>query len=630
MSAADQLGTRPPPDRFCDLVMQGGVTNGVLYPTAVVALSRYYRFQSIGGTSIGAAAAALTAAAEYARRHGDDESFERLGRLLSAAFRGDGESPPLLDRFQPAPKTERLFKVFIGSLERGSKMGVLYGAIWSAIKTYWCPQALGIAAALAVLYVVHLRFPAQPGWLVWTGVVLVALTAALISLAFAAFGDLRKLVDNGYGLCSLGPGVARGGAGPAFVPWLHQTIQEAARPRAGKPLTFEDLWRAPGFDPKQFGRTNGPDARSIDLQVLSTCLTRGRPYRFPRTDVEEKDSPLYFDPSDLKDYFPTDVLEFMEEHSEKDETSGLYRLPNGKLPIVVAARLSLSFPLLISAVPLRAIDERPGAKSPGPQRCWFSDGGICSNFPIHLFDAFVPTWPTFGIALESKDSNPGVGDAYLQTIDGQRAPDSWNPFDAPRDGSSDKRIEQLANFVWTIISTLMDRDDSTLMRMPGVRDRVVRLFLDPGEGGVNLRISGDEIAELAEKYGVPAATQFVERFAIADAPDGTSQGWREHRWVRLNTLLTALEKEFGCSALAAAADSRSHSRPLATQINEAFMKPPVAGSARLSAEQVADIAVKLVALKRLEDAWRGAGQASPGQSAYRAVPEPTVRVRPWV
>src|SRR5205807_10418438 len=30
---------------------------------------------------------------------------------------------------------------------------------------------------------------------------------------------------------------------------------------------------------------------------------------------------------------------------------------------------------------------------------WFSDGGICSNFPIQFFDAWLPKTPTFGINL---------------------------------------------------------------------------------------------------------------------------------------------------------------------------------------------------------------------------------------
>jgi predicted acylesterase/phospholipase RssA len=119
----------PPKDKFCDLVLKGGVTSGVVYPAAIVVLSKAYRFKSIGGTSIGAAGAALTAAAEYARRHGNEYSFDQLGEDLTQAFSGQGDTPPLLPRFQPAPGTRRLFNVFISSLERNSKFGIGGGVI---------------------------------------------------------------------------------------------------------------------------------------------------------------------------------------------------------------------------------------------------------------------------------------------------------------------------------------------------------------------------------------------------------------------------------------------------------------------------------------------------------------------
>ncbi|MGZ7032569.1 MAG: patatin-like phospholipase family protein, partial [Thermoanaerobaculia bacterium] len=53
--------------RKCDLVMKGGITSGIVYPAAVSELSREFEFVNIGGTSAGAIAAALTAAAEYRR-----------------------------------------------------------------------------------------------------------------------------------------------------------------------------------------------------------------------------------------------------------------------------------------------------------------------------------------------------------------------------------------------------------------------------------------------------------------------------------------------------------------------------------------------------------------------------------
>jgi predicted acylesterase/phospholipase RssA len=49
---------------YCDLVMKGGITSGVVYPLAVVELARKYHFKNIGGTSAGAIAAAATAAGD--------------------------------------------------------------------------------------------------------------------------------------------------------------------------------------------------------------------------------------------------------------------------------------------------------------------------------------------------------------------------------------------------------------------------------------------------------------------------------------------------------------------------------------------------------------------------------------
>ncbi|HDX0915153.1 TPA: patatin-like phospholipase family protein, partial [Stenotrophomonas maltophilia] len=53
------LGGKTVADKYCDLVMKGGITSGIVYPNAVLALAREYRFKSIGGTSAGAIAAAV-------------------------------------------------------------------------------------------------------------------------------------------------------------------------------------------------------------------------------------------------------------------------------------------------------------------------------------------------------------------------------------------------------------------------------------------------------------------------------------------------------------------------------------------------------------------------------------------
>ncbi len=49
------------PSEQCDLVMTGGVTSGVVYPAALVALKNRYRFRCIGGASAGASQDTTTA-----------------------------------------------------------------------------------------------------------------------------------------------------------------------------------------------------------------------------------------------------------------------------------------------------------------------------------------------------------------------------------------------------------------------------------------------------------------------------------------------------------------------------------------------------------------------------------------
>jgi len=68
---------------FCDLVMKGGITSGVVYPSAIARLAVKYRLRNIGG-SAGAIAAGAAAAAEYRRQTDSahpDAGFERLGGL---------------------------------------------------------------------------------------------------------------------------------------------------------------------------------------------------------------------------------------------------------------------------------------------------------------------------------------------------------------------------------------------------------------------------------------------------------------------------------------------------------------------------------------------------------------------
>jgi hypothetical protein len=104
------------PERLCDIVMKGGITSGVVYPSAVCELATAYSFKNIGGASAGAIAAAATAAAEYARRTGNavaaaEGSFARLEELPKELATG------LSTLFQPNRSTEPLFAMLTAGLD---------------------------------------------------------------------------------------------------------------------------------------------------------------------------------------------------------------------------------------------------------------------------------------------------------------------------------------------------------------------------------------------------------------------------------------------------------------------------------------------------------------------------------
>jgi predicted acylesterase/phospholipase RssA len=541
-----------PTDRFCDLVMKGGVTSGIVYPRAIHRLAQHYRFKNIGGSSAGAIAAAVTAAAEYQRRHsGSHAGFELLrGLPESLAQRRSARGPSrLLRLFQPQPGTKRLFSVLVCALNRGGTGSRLFHTVRGLLLAYWPATLAGLLLGVAAWR--------DSGALAGLLTLLLACVGLVLGCVFR---DVTRHVSaNGFGLCN---GMSEPGHGdPALMPWLHETIQRAAgRSAQDAPLTFGDLWRAPGFPPPGVTLPPMSEPHSIHLQMFTTNLSHGRPYVFP---LEEGDPSqlgiqyaatrqrLFWRPDELGPYLPPDVLAWLTARSRAytvdperapwdpstADGAGLLEIPPPQdFPIVLAARMSLSFPLLISAVPLWAIDydSKEGTGQRKFCRCWFSDGGLSSNFPIHMFDSLVPTWPTFGIMLEPKlAGRPNMiflPDRYWYGY-GER----WQRFgELPRAGS------RMGGFLLTLVRTMQEWSDNTLSRMPGVRDRVVRLRLNPDEGGLNLDMSAETMVCVAAR-GEEAAQALLARYLPAE-PAPRPSGWDEQRWVRLGVLLSLLHK----------------------------------------------------------------------------------------
>ena len=627
--------TEPPTDRFCDLVMKGGLTSGIVYPKAIALLARRYRFRSIGGTSAGAIAAAITAAAEFNRRHtGTRDGFDTLSRLpeeLQENVPGTRHRK-LLSLFQAQPGTQRLFSTLVASLNSAGAWQRIGALLAGLLRAYWPATLISILAAIGV-------FQAGAGLL---AAVLSLPIALLASIGGGVYRDItRRIPDNGFGLCT---GLAGGTGTTPLTPWLHALIQRAAGLGAdAPPLTFGMLWDAPGFPPAWVNVADPAGTRSIDLQMFATNLGHGRPYIFPLPREEENGARfrsrerLFFRPQELARYLPADVLEWMRAHGKayradpgrehldppEAEASalGLLELPPSRdLPVILAARMSLSFPLLLSAVPLWAINH----DAPQSRRhfccCWFSDGGISSNFPMHLFDGLVPLWPTFGISLEPKIEGRDL--VYLPQKYTEGYGERWNHLG---EGSPAARF---GGFVTAIVRTMQNWNDNSLARMPGVRDRIARVRLEKNEGGMNLAMDSATIGKVCER-GELAAQYLLKRFDTAAPADSVAQGWDEQRFIRFNVLLNMIEARI--FDIANALDPRCpYATDFETLIERATLMPGAGGPSPappgyeqpLTPEQANALRQALAALQLFAASRKGR------RTGFKPVPKPELRVRP--
>lgn len=497
-----------------DMVMKGGITSGVIYPLAVCQLARTHRFRSLGGSSAGGIAAAMAAAAELAR---DSGGFNRLAALPDAL------GSNLQAIFQPSPVTRPLFDVLRATLDTSRARrwkvvaAVVRGAVWWFLLV--TVAALAVTLSSVVLVAGTPRSAADWRHLAWAlPALLPAIALGLVAAAVGlALTGRRKLQANGYGLCRGSDGQAPPRAGTSgvepFTDWLHTRLQEVAGLGHDDVLTFAHLWGEPGGgDP--------PAHAAIRLEMMTTNVTHCRPVRLPfESDL------YYFCPTELADYFPPSVFEHLTRHARPSGSGqpwecpehgvALLHLPSaGTLPVIVAVRMTLSFPVLISAVPLFAIDR--SSKPQRPVRCWFSDGGISSNFPIHFFDSLWPNRPTFGVSLGPYPAGREDQHVYLRS---------------PR-GTAQPRVratESLQGFLAAMVDTLQNWSDEGQSTLPGYRDRIVEVRHTSREGGMNLNMGRAEIMSMC-----------LRGYLAAKALEGFE--FDHHRWARYRTAMAELDK----------------------------------------------------------------------------------------
>lgn len=449
------------------------------------------------------------------------------------------------------------------------RLEALKASPWKAPLLWW---AVGLLASAVILRAVG---GAGGGvalwWAVLAGGIAAPLTIGLVlALSGLRFGTtlVAGMHGNGYGLCS-GRTAEPGAAQAGLTDWLSGYFEGLAGHREPRPLVFGDLWGA-RFENGRFVDVAAADRR-VNLEVMTSAVSQQMCYAIPFRG----DQGLYYDPLEWATLFPDAVMDWLNgvsaaesaearaagEHTESvvhEDEKGvrrtLSRLPgNANLPLVVAVRMSLSFPALLSAVPLYAVDFSRGfnqrARGQPPldtlqaTRVWFSDGGIASNMPLHFFDSPLPGHPTFAINLKAEHPDHAIdprlppgqqpGRVYLpdSNLGGQR-----RYWPAPADGTA---LGGLIGFVFSIVDTMQNWRDEIQFPYPGYRDRIVQISQLKDEGGLNLDMPDRNIENLSAA-GRVAAQQLRARF---HAPPGQmSDGWRNHRRQRLRILLGVFER----------------------------------------------------------------------------------------
>jgi len=562
------------PSKECDLVMKGGVTSGIIYPPAILKLATQYRFRNIGGTSAGAIAAAATAAAEYRRAKGQaNQAFatlQNINKQLGSCLISDSNNNQecqvtfLQDLFQPTVETKPLFDIGLALLTRKpqstsqkqpsifSQLGRLnatFQAKLPALFNQGSQQGLLIALFTALLltsisFLALSLFGGQPspvGFLVL--LLLYGLPLVLVGRTIGGWitviQQLWKILTevvvakNGFGLCTGAKGVSSASSGKALIEWLHEdVINKLADKPLDQPLTFGDLKKA---------------GDGIILNMVTSNLSHNRPYLLP---FQEKI--FIFNEDDFARLFPKQVVDYLKLNAPQSDiqfdNKKYHFLPVGDaMPVLVATRMSLSFPLLFSAIPLYTIptcsQSQKFIKTETLQRNWFSDGGISSNFPIHFFAAWLPGRPTFGINLTTWQEQDGnMRDAP------QPSQFSYVPTKTPKPGPTAARVplpkadeapfpfwqnldNKLLAFLGAIFATSQNYRDTMQSTLPSYRERIIQIRLKDSEGGLNLNMPRQTIEHLKAE-GANAGQKLLNDFQF-----------EHHQWVRLKVMVGLLEMQ---------------------------------------------------------------------------------------
>jgi hypothetical protein len=529
-------------------------------------------------------------------------------------------------------------------LNRGSvTTRVLHGLLASA-RAFPAAALAGALPGVVLLATLTGVSPLHVAAIVIAAALVVA-GAAATAVTVAAVSLVRALPGQDFGLVR--GHRADSDDDEALTDWLHAYLQDLAGRPPDRPLTFGDL------DGVVVDEERG--TRGINLQMMTTALSMGRPFSLPLRSEQ-----FYFRRSELELYFPAAVVAWMTAHPgprsprnrARDDamaTFGYLPLPtHATLPVVVAARMSLSFPLLLCGIPLyrygweragigaatdfdesaqtassdakaqdveadagsEAADARaPRYDAANVRKILFSDGGICSNFPVHLFDSVLPGWPTFGINL--RDDLPATGADFERAyLPGRGRAVPPEDYFIERPGAAG-----VVAFASAIVRTMQNWRDNLQRAAPGFRDRVVTIRHTPREGGLNLDMAPRDLDALTAS-GRLGAQKLIDAFATPAEAD--ADHFTYHRWLRIRSLLKVLQQML--AEIDEGVTGLTNHPPYPDLIRDA--PAYVGGSYRLSEPARAAAAQLLDALDRLDRELKDAGV-----DYARTAPRPEVELR---
>ena len=349
----------------------------------------------------------------------------------------------------------------------------------------------------------------------------------------------------------------------SLVPWLNDCLNALAGLPDDQVMRFGHLWAGLDYHERRLDpsaddlaewrrMSASPDHRLVNLELMTTDLTRQRPFRFPLDPTADDDpEQLWVCVEQLRDgesqIFPESILRALSETESRDvhDRHGvvlrLHKLPQPwDLPVIFAVRISMSLPVLFQAVRMYRI-RRPSpiqddlgrtildhgkrlallASHDLAQALWFSDGGITSNFPVHFFDDALPRWPTVSLNLGIHPLGAPHQDVWL--------PQDWDDLSIPVKTLGGSGL----GFGQAIFNTAMSWRDSMQSALPGYRNRIAQVRTNPGEGGTNLFMPREIIASLALR-GALAGARLRTRFS-------DESQWNRFRWLRLRNAMSNLE-----------------------------------------------------------------------------------------